>query len=75
MNETASKSVLGNCFMKCKKCLYLENEGWIRKDTELYKKILKLLIDAEEKKPTLSSIIYTLQVLLLSLLLPLVYLP
>lgn len=65
VKEETGKGVMGNCFMKCKKCLYLENEGWIRKDVELYKKILKLLITEEEKKPLISSIIYILQVILL----------
>lgn len=64
VKEETGKGVMANCFMKCKKCLYLENEGWKRKDVELYKKILKLLIAEEEKKPSLSSIIYILQVIL-----------
>lgn len=73
VKEETGKGVMGSCFMKCKKCLYLENEGWIRKDVELYKKILKLLIAEEEKKPLISSIIYILQVILLIIKLKFAY--
>ncbi|XP_054711734.1 IQ and ubiquitin-like domain-containing protein [Uloborus diversus] len=60
-DDLLGKSVLQNCFAKCKKCLYLENEGWIRKDFKLYQRILTFLIDAEEEKGSASPIIYILQ--------------
>ncbi|XP_035219035.1 IQ and ubiquitin-like domain-containing protein, partial [Stegodyphus dumicola] len=61
IDESLGNSVIEKHFARCKKCLYLENEGWIRRDLEVYKKILKLLITEEEKKPTVSSLIYILQ--------------
>ncbi|CAL1271195.1 unnamed protein product [Larinioides sclopetarius] len=60
-DEVLGKSVIENYFTKCKKCLDIENESWIRKDLELYKRMLKLLISEEERQPTKSSIIYILQ--------------
>ncbi|GFV75151.1 IQ and ubiquitin-like domain-containing protein [Trichonephila clavipes] len=60
-DEVLGKSIIQNYFTKCKKCINIENEAWIRKDLELYKRILKLLISEEEKMPTKSSILYTLQ--------------
>ncbi|KFM66913.1 IQ and ubiquitin-like domain-containing protein, partial [Stegodyphus mimosarum] len=50
IDESLENSVIEKHFAKCKKCLYLENEGWIRRDLEVYKRILKLLINEEEKK-------------------------
>ncbi|GIX84699.1 IQ and ubiquitin-like domain-containing protein [Caerostris extrusa] len=49
--DVLGKSVIENYFIKCKKCRDIENEAWIRKDLELYKRILKLLITEEEKSP------------------------
>ncbi|GFS50639.1 IQ and ubiquitin-like domain-containing protein [Nephila pilipes] len=60
-DNVLGKSVIQNYSTKCKKCLNIENEAWIRKDLELYKRILKLLISEEEKMPTKSGIIYILQ--------------
>lgn len=60
-NEVTSKSVMGNCFLKCENCIYLQNEGWIRKDIELFKKILQMLIAEEKKKTSVSGIILSLQ--------------
>ncbi|KAF8766628.1 IQ and ubiquitin-like domain-containing [Argiope bruennichi] len=60
-DEILGKSVIENYFTKCKKCLNIENEAWIRKDLELYKRILRILISEEEKKSSKSSIIYILR--------------
>ncbi|KAG8186580.1 hypothetical protein JTE90_020873 [Oedothorax gibbosus] len=60
-DEATRKSTLENHAIKCNRCVKIENESWLRKDLELYKRILKLLITEEEKKPTCCSIIYTLR--------------
>ncbi|XP_042895557.1 IQ motif and ubiquitin-like domain-containing protein isoform X2 [Parasteatoda tepidariorum] len=60
-DETLGKSVEANYFTKCAKCSYIENEAWIRKDLEIYNKLLKVLIKDEENRSSISGLIYILQ--------------